>query len=102
MSLPPILLRDQADHEIDEIAEYIASRNLDAGKGFYDAVQADFERLAQFPGIGAIRQVRNLKLHGLRSLPITGFRNYLIFYLPLAGGGIDASTCCTGRGTSIR
>ena len=89
MSLPRIVVRLQADDEIDDIARYIAARNLDAGKRFYDAVQGDMDRLAEFPGIGALRKIKNKNLRGLRSLPITGYRNYLIFYLPLEGGGIE-------------
>ena len=87
--MPRILLRSQAEAEIDEIAKYIAARNLEAGKRFYDACENAFETLAEHPRIGAMRRVRTAKLKGLRSWPINGYDNYLIFYLPLAERGID-------------
>jgi toxin ParE1/3/4 len=48
-----------------------------------------FDKLAEMPGMGAIREVRKARLKGLRSWPIRHFDNYLIFYLPLEQGGID-------------
>lgn len=89
MSAPPIRVRAQAESEIDTIARYIAGRNLEAGKRFYDAVEDAFDKLAQFPGMGARREAQNPKLRELRSWPIAGYRNYLIFYLPLSDGGIE-------------
>ena len=71
---------------MDDIANYIARDNLNAGKRFYDAVYADIEKLGAMPGMGALREVRNPDLQGLRSWPISGFRNYLIFYRPIDGG----------------
>jgi len=79
-------LRDEADADVDDIAAHIARDNLKAALRFYDCVWADFERLATMPGIGQRRRLRNPALKGLRSLPVTGYRNYLIFYLPLADG----------------
>ena len=85
----PAIVRPQAADEIDEIAAYIARDNLDAALRFYTAVEDAFAKLAWMPGMGAIREVSNPALQGLRSWPIKGFRNYLVFYLPLAYGGID-------------
>ena len=87
--MPPVIVRPQADAEIDQIAQYIAIDNLDAGRRFYDQVQDALDKLANMPGMGALRRVKNSKLRGLRSWPIKGYGNYLIFYLTLAGGGID-------------
>ncbi|HWE93329.1 MAG TPA: type II toxin-antitoxin system RelE/ParE family toxin [Tepidisphaeraceae bacterium] len=89
MSFPRIRIREQADEEIDDIAQYIAARNLEAGRRFYDAIQSDLEKLAAMPGMGAARIVKNPALQGLRSWPLSGYRNYLIFYLPLIDGGIE-------------
>lgn len=89
MSAPRIRVRAQAESEIDSIARYIATRNLEAGKRFYDAVEDALNKLAQFPGMGSRRTAQNPKLRELRSWPIAGYRNYLIFYLPLPEHGID-------------
>jgi toxin ParE1/3/4 len=89
LSRPPVRVRAQAEDEIDRIARYIARRNLDAGKRFYDAVEDAVNKLAEFPGMEALPTAKNPKLKGLRSWPIKGYRNYLIFYLPLASGGIE-------------
>jgi toxin ParE1/3/4 len=86
VSSAPIVVRKQADIEMDDIARFIARDNLDAGKRFYDAVYGDLQKLAAMPGIGALREVRNPDLKGLRSWPVSGYRNYLIFYRPIDGG----------------
>jgi toxin ParE1/3/4 len=59
---------------------YIGTDNLDAAKRFLAAFNRDVQRLAEMPGIGAKREFPNPKLADLRSLPITGFTKYLIFY----------------------
>ena len=86
---PTAIMRRQAEAEIDEIAEYIAKDNVSAAHRFYDRVQESITKLAEMPGMGGLRSVKNPALQGLRSWPITGFGNYLIFYLPLPNGGIE-------------
>jgi toxin ParE1/3/4 len=81
-----VVIREQADAEIDEIAAYIARDNLEAGRRFYDATWAAFDLLSRMPGMGRPRRARNLSLKGLRSWSIRGYENYLIFYLPLKDG----------------
>ncbi len=83
-----IILDPDADRDIDEAAAYIAARNLDAGLRLYDAATRTFEQLAEMPGIGAVRPMKSPDLAGLRMMPITGFENYLAFYLPLKTGGV--------------
>ena len=61
---------------------YIGERNLDAGKRFLAATQKDCLRLAEMPGLGTERDFGNPKLAGMRSWPIKGFENFLIFYMP--------------------
>jgi toxin ParE1/3/4 len=83
-----LTIRRRADDDIDAIARFIARDNLDAGMRFYDAVAHDLLLLAENPGIGARRTVREPKLKDLRSWPVSGYRNYLVFYLAM-GDGID-------------
>jgi len=62
------------------IYAWIGEDNLDAAKRFLQALDSDLKNLAEFPGIGAKREFDHPKLADLRSWPITGFTNYLIFY----------------------
>jgi toxin ParE1/3/4 len=54
--------------------------NITAAKNFLRALDQDMKKLVDFPGLGAMREFDHPKLQGLRSLPISGFTNYLIFY----------------------
>ena len=81
-----LLIRADADADIDAIAQFIADDNLDAGRRFYDAVAHDLLLLADNPRMGARRRSQNVKLKELRSWPLSGFRNYLVFYIPLENG----------------
>jgi toxin ParE1/3/4 len=65
---------------------YIGERSPDAAHRFRQAAEATFEALARTPGIGAPYEVANPRLHGLRCARVRRFRNYLIFYRPIAGG----------------
>ena len=84
-----LIIRDEADADVDDIARFIARDNVDAGRRFYDAVLHDLQLLAAMPRIGAKRHARDPRLKDLRSWPVRGYRNYLIFYLAL-DDGVDA------------
>jgi toxin ParE1/3/4 len=84
-----VLVRPQAEEEVDAIVATIARDNLDTAVRFYDRVQESFEFLADWPQAGTRRRTRDPALRGLRSYPIRGYRTYLVFYLPLADGGVD-------------
>ena len=81
-----VIVRAQAELDVDEIAARIAENNLDAALRFLRAVENAYELLAAWPRIGTRRIARNPSLCGLRSYPIRRFRNYLIFYLPFEDG----------------
>lgn len=86
---PQISVRPAAIKEIDEAADYIAQDNPPAARRFYAQVATTLEELAASPGTGAPRRTRAPKLKGLRFRPVAGFKKYLVFYLPIKGGGID-------------
>jgi toxin ParE1/3/4 len=69
-----------------EISERIAADNLDAAIEFCQAVENAVQRLAEMPGLGALRDFPNPSLSSLRFWPIKGFRSYLIFYRPSLDG----------------
>ena len=81
-----LIIRGEADADIDDIAQFIARDNLEAGRRFYDAVLHDFQLLAAMPRMGAKRHAHDPKLKNLRSWPVGGYRNYLIFYLAMEDG----------------
>ncbi len=72
---------EAADTDINKHFDYLAERSVEAGLRFLRAVTRSLEDLALMPGIGARRDYHNPDLGGLRMSPVTGFENYLIFYL---------------------
>jgi len=77
-----IVKHRKAQRDILQIFVYIGENNIGAAERFLAAFAADIKRLAFMPNIGALRDFQNPKLAGLRSWPISGFENYLIFYRP--------------------
>ncbi len=53
---------------------------------FLDAAEATFHQIAASPRIGTCYDTENPALAEIRFLPITRFRNDLIFYRPLTNG----------------
>jgi toxin ParE1/3/4 len=84
-----VLIRPRAAADLAETYDYLAARNAPAANRFADAAKTAFDRLAEVPGMGAVRRTRNPALRGLRSWPVGGSRNYIVFYIPMLGGGID-------------
>jgi toxin ParE1/3/4 len=72
----------KALRDVLEIFVYIGEDNLDAADRFLAAYDADLKRLAMIPHIGRLREFHNPKLINLRSWPISGFENFLLFYRP--------------------
>jgi toxin ParE1/3/4 len=81
-----VLYTLKARRDIDDIAEYIAVDNLDAAIHFCVAVEDALDKLVQLPGMGRLREFDNPALVAVRSWPIKGFANYLVFYRPLENG----------------
>jgi toxin ParE1/3/4 len=80
------ILLDAADDDLSDAFNYIARDSLDAAKRFLDAVRQDAQRLTEMPGIGALRDFARPDLKDVRSWPVSGFRNFLIFYRPIDDG----------------
>jgi len=53
---------------------------------FLDAAESAFAQLARMPQMGSALYHPNPRLQNLRFWPVTGFRNYLVFYFPLSDG----------------
>jgi toxin ParE1/3/4 len=70
----------KAKRDVLRVFVDIGQHNLDAAERFLISFNSDVRRLADMPGIGAKREFADPKLAHLRSLPVTGFTNYLVFY----------------------
>jgi toxin ParE1/3/4 len=78
----------EARQDLIEHFIYIGNHNLEAARRFLRAVLDDSRKLAEMPGLGAMRDFDDPELGDVRSWPVSGFRNYLIFYKP-SEDGID-------------
>jgi toxin ParE1/3/4 len=78
--LSPSQLSPQAWDDMRDIVAYIATDNPDAAARFVPALEATVAQLVALPGIGSVRHFRRTDLQGMRILPVTGFKDYLIFY----------------------
>jgi toxin ParE1/3/4 len=84
--MPRLLVHDRAKSDLDDIADFIAAGSIDSALRFYQAARDAFSLLADFPGAGARQSVPDPTFADLRTWPITGFRKYLVCYLPLPDG----------------
>ncbi|HPF35611.1 MAG TPA: type II toxin-antitoxin system RelE/ParE family toxin [Candidatus Krumholzibacteria bacterium] len=75
-----IRILPRAERDLDEIAAFIAQENLDAALGLYETAQAEFDRLAVMPEIGASRPSMHPRLADLRMWPLPRFNKVLVFY----------------------
>jgi len=76
----PVIPSLQALRDIDEaLAHYIAEAGDAVALRFIDALDAAFEVLGRQPGIGSPRYAHELNLPGLRSWPLTGFPQLLLY-----------------------
>jgi toxin ParE1/3/4 len=83
MSRAIVRVSPAADADINECFDYIAVDKLDPAERFLKAAQEAMNKLAGMPGMGRLREFPNPRLEGLRSWPIRGFENYLVFYRPI-------------------
>lgn len=90
-----IVLRPEAERDLEEIAAYIGRDGPSAALRFLDAAQAAFEALAAAPLIGSARRFRSRRLAGVRLWPIPDFDAYLIIYRPMEDG-VDVSRVLHG------
>jgi toxin ParE1/3/4 len=76
-----VVLRFAVPADILEAVSYFAGANsLDAAERFPRAVEETLEFLAENPGAGSPKRFRRKALAGLRTWPVRGFPNHLIFY----------------------
>ncbi len=82
-----VIRRDAARRDLVEIVYYYLDQgSLAAAQRFRDQAEALLGRLADMRGIGTPYDPDHRALAGLRFLPVTRFKKYLIFYRPVPGG----------------
>ncbi len=71
----------RAVQDLREIAVYLTEHGSEAtGLRFVEHAAKTFEDLCEHPHKGRARPWRSEDLEGLRSYPIRGFKNWLVFY----------------------
>ena len=83
---PRLILRPPAVQDMEDQAYYLCTKSPAAADRFLEACEADLQRLAGMPGMGRLREFRNPKAADIRSWPLSGFPNHLIFYRPIEDG----------------
>jgi toxin ParE1/3/4 len=83
--VPDYILDPCVEEELWAIWTHIARDNPVAATAVVEAAFATFRILAQNPRIGTMRKFRDPRLRGIRSVQVTGYRNYLIFYRSVSG-----------------
>jgi toxin ParE1/3/4 len=79
--------RREAQQDLVDIFRHIARKaGLGAARRFLASAEATMGRLASLPRSGALFEPGEPRFAGLRYLPVSRFRNYLIFYRPAADG----------------
>ena len=64
---------------------YIGERNRDAAGRFRLTAEASIAKLGRTPGTGEAYPTTNPRLEGMRCAGVTRFKNFRIFYRPVAG-----------------
>ena len=76
----------QAEHDLDDCAEYIAEDNLEAALRLYDSAENLYQTLAANPQMGEQYPSQNPSLSDIRFFPIPKFKKYIAFYRPTDQG----------------
>ncbi len=96
MPEPEIILASAIEAELLAIWAFIAEDNAEAAGRFVEAVYETFMFLAENAKVGEPRAFHAPKLKGVRSWPVSRFRNYLIFYPPPFRTGVQILHVCHG------
>jgi toxin ParE1/3/4 len=82
----PFVLLPRALADLREQRDYIARDSVPAADRFLTAAEEAFDQLAEMPGVGVVKTVRNPRLGTIRQWPIRGFEKHLIFYRETEAG----------------
>lgn len=68
------------EKDLPDLYSFIARHDLAAAERLPEAIEETFDQLTRHPDSGVLYPTQNPKLRALRMLPVTRFRDYLIFY----------------------
>lgn len=83
---PRLIIRPQADRDIDEIAEHIFETDPAAALRFLDKVYETMKRLASMPSLGSPCEFHSPAYANLRTWPVRKFKKHIIFFQPFTDG----------------
>ena len=74
-----LILRRLGPADLLGIHDHIAKDSIEAAIRFLHYVRSTLDRLVEMPGIGSLKHFRG-KLKDVRSWPVDGFPNHLVYY----------------------
>ena len=81
MKVKPIVPRELANHDINEIIGYYLGESAEqAAYGFIDALEEAYAHIGRHPATGSPRYAQELNLPGLRFWPLSRYP-HLVFYV---------------------
>ncbi len=81
MKVKPVVARELANNDIDEIIAYYLGESAEqAAYGFIDALEDAYAYIGRHPATGSPRYAHELNLPGLRFWPVTRYP-HIVFYL---------------------
>jgi toxin ParE1/3/4 len=83
MATARVILRRAVPDDLAAILDYLGARSPAAADRFADAVQLALAKLAELPAAGSLKQFRDVRLRGIRTWRVPGFKKYLIIYRPI-------------------
>jgi toxin ParE1/3/4 len=83
---PRVIKKPRAERDLLDHFVFIGERNPDAAERFLDAAEKAFVQLARLPLMGHLWESPSPRLAGIRCWTIPKFKNYRIFYRPIADG----------------
>lgn len=81
-----VRLKPAAEKDVAHLVHHLFTQSADTASRFYAAVEDACSQLAESPNLGGVVDTDSEALAGVRVWGLPGFRNYLIFYRPLADG----------------
>ena len=67
MQIKPIIPREEAERDVDDVLSYYLHENApEAAHGFIDALESAYHHISQFPGTGSPRYANKLNLPEIR------------------------------------
>jgi len=81
LKVKPIVPRELANHDINEIIGYYLGESAEqAAYGFIDALEEAYAHIGRHPATGSPRYAHELNLPGLRFWPLSRYP-HLVFYV---------------------